>query len=232
MLQVKLQVRLLLSIVVFTLMTSISNRCYLNGFSNASIFAFAAVVYFKSVSKCGNVAIEFVTLKSRIVPLNKTYSVARLELLGNVILLSLIRVVYNLLHEIVAIEDIFCWTDSFISLSWIEAVNQKFKLFVQNRVIKIRENVNAFLWRYRDTKENPADIITRFSSSDKLSENLSNNSIWWDGPLFLKIKGQCLFAEDMLGYIKNTKCMKKLLTNLTRKLSANDKFSCFIKRRI
>ena len=181
-----------------------SNRCYLNGFSNASIFAFAAVVYFKSVSKCGNVAIEFVTSKSRIVPLNKTYSVARLELLGNVILSSLIRVVYNLLHEIVAIEDIFCWTDSFISLSWIEAVNQKFKLFVQNRVIKIRENVNAFLWRYCDTKENPADIITRFSSSDKLSENLSNNSIWWDGPLFLKeIKGQCLFAEDMLGYKKH-----------------------------
>ena len=47
-------------------------------------------------------------------------------------------------------------------------------------------------------------IITRFSSSDKLSENLSNNSIWWDGPLFSKeIKGRCLFAEDMLGYKKH-----------------------------
>ena len=90
------------------------DKCYLHGFSDASISAFAAVAYFKSVSKCGNVAIEFVTSKSRIVPLNKTYSVARLELLGNVILSSLIRVVYNSLHEEIAIEEIFYCTDSFI----------------------------------------------------------------------------------------------------------------------
>ena len=67
------------------------DKCYLHGFSDASISAFAAVVYFKSVSRCGNVAIKFVTLKSRIVPLNKTYTIPKLELLGNVILSSLIR---------------------------------------------------------------------------------------------------------------------------------------------
>ena len=40
-------------------------------------------------------------------------------------------------------------------------------------------------------------IITRFSISNDSSENLSHNSIWWDGPLFLKeIKEQCLFRED------------------------------------
>ena len=119
------------------------DECYLHGFSNASISAFAAVVYFKSVSRCGNVAIKFATSKSRIFPLNKTYTIPRLELLGNVLLSSLIRVVYNSLYEEIAIEEIFCWTDSFISLSSIRAVKQKFKFFVQNRVIKIRENVNA-----------------------------------------------------------------------------------------
>ena len=67
------------------------DKCYLHGFSDASISAFAAVVYFKSVSRCGNVAIKFVTLKSRIVPLNKTYTIPKLELLRNVILSSLIR---------------------------------------------------------------------------------------------------------------------------------------------
>ena len=128
------------------------DKCYLHGFSDASISAFAAVAYFESVSRCGNVAIKFVTSKSRIVPLNKTYTIPRLELLGNVILSSLIRVVYNSLHEEIAIEDFFCWTDSFISLSWIRAVNQEFKLLVQNRVIRIRENVNASLWRYCDIK--------------------------------------------------------------------------------
>ena len=88
----------------------------------------------------------------------------RLKLTGNVILSSLIRVVYNLLREEIAIEEMLCWMDSFISLSWIRAVNQKFRLFVQNRVIKIHENVNPSLRRYCGTKENPAAIITRFSS--------------------------------------------------------------------
>ena len=78
------------------------------------------------------------------------------------------------------------------------AVNQEFKLFVQNRVIKIRENVNIYLWRYCGTEENPADIITRLSSLNNSSDNLSKNSIGWDGPLFLKeIKEQSLFTEDM-----------------------------------
>ena len=122
------------------------DKCYLHQFSEVSISAFPAVVYFKSVSRCGNVAIKFLTLKSRIVPLNKMYTILRLELLG-------------------------CWIDSFISLSWIWGVNQEFILFVQNRVIKILENVNASLWRYCDTKENPADIITRFSLSNNSSEN-------------------------------------------------------------
>ena len=85
-----------------------------------------------------------------------------------------------MLHEEIAIKEIFCWAYSFVYLSWIRAVNQEFKLFVQNRVIKIR-----------------ADIITRFSSSNNSSENLSTNSIWWDRSLFLKeIKEQCLFTED------------------------------------
>ena len=94
--------------------------------------------------------------------------------------------------------------DPFISLSWIRAVNQEFKLFVQNKVIKIRENVNASLCRYCDMKENLADIIMRFSSSNNSSENLSNNLIWWDGSLFLKeIKEQCLFTEDKHGNKKH-----------------------------
>ena len=138
------------------------DKCYLHGFSDASISAFAAVVYFGSISRCGNVAIKFVTSKSRILPLNKSYTIPRLELLGNVILSSLIRVVYNSLHEEIANGEIFCWTDLFISLSWIRAFNQEFKLFVQNRFIKISENVNASLWRYCDTKENPSD--SRYSA--------------------------------------------------------------------
>ena len=164
--------------------------------------------------------------------MNKTYTIPRLELLGNVTSSSLIRVVYNSLHEEIAIEDFFCWTDSFISLSWIRAVNQEFKLFVQNRVIKNRENVNASLWRYCDTKENPADIITRFSSSNNSSENLSNNSIRWDGPLVLEeIKEQYLFTEDKYGNEKH-EIYDKIFLGSTKLKIVWIKITTFFKRRV
>ena len=106
----------------------------------------------------GNISVTFDTSKSRIVPLSKSITIPRLELLGNFILSNLIRSVYNSLSEEIFIEELICWTDSFISLLWIKAVNQEFKLFVQNRVIKIRQSVKPSLWNYCNTKENPADI--------------------------------------------------------------------------
>ena len=132
--------------------------------------------------------------KSRIVPLNKSITIPRLGLLGNFILLNLIRSVYDSVSEEIVIEELICWADSFISLSWIRAVNQEFKLFVQNRVIKIRESVKPSLWNYCNTKENPADKITRFRPHD-----LSSNSLWWEGPFFLKdINEETLCTKENL----------------------------------
>ena len=59
------------------------------------------------------------------------------------ILSNIFRSVCNSLSEEIFIEELICWTDLFISLSWIKAVNQEFKLFVQNKVFKIREGVKA-----------------------------------------------------------------------------------------
>ena len=169
-------------------------KCYLHGFSDASNSAYAAVVYIKAVTKYGNISVTFVTSKLRIVPMNKSITIPRLELLGNFILSNLIRSVYNSLSEEIFIEELICWTDSFISLSWIKAVNQEFKLFVQNRVIKIRESVKPSLWNYCNTKENPADKITRFRLHD-----LSSNSLWWEGPFFLKdINEETLCTKENL----------------------------------
>ena len=134
------------------------------------------------------------TSKSRIVPLNKSITIPRLELLGNFILSNLIRSVYNSLSEEIFIEELISCTDSFISLLWIKVVNQEFKLFVQNRVIKIRESVKPSLWNYCNTKENPADKITRFRPHD-----LSSNSLWWEGPFFLKdINEETLCTKENL----------------------------------
>ena len=64
------------------------------------------------------------------------------------------------------------------NFGWIKGINDEFKVFVENRVIEIRKNVAPKLWRYCNTKENPAGLITRDGSS-------INNNLWWHGPLFL-----------------------------------------------
>ena len=61
-------------------------KYYLHGFSDASNSASAAVVCIKAVTKYENISVTFVTSKSRIVPLNKSTNIPRLELLGNFIL--------------------------------------------------------------------------------------------------------------------------------------------------
>ena len=65
---------------------------------------------------------------------------------------------------------------------------------MQNRVIKIRESGKPSLWNYCNTKENPIDIITRFRPHDLLS-----NSLWWEGPFFLKdINEETLCTKENL----------------------------------
>ena len=127
--------------------------------------------------------------------MNKSITIPPLELLGNFILSNLIRSVYNSLSEEIFIEKLIFWADSFISLSWIiKAVNQEFKLFVQNRVFKIWETVKPSAWNYCNTKENPADTITTFHPHD-----LSSNSLWWEGPFFLKdINEETLCTKENL----------------------------------
>ena len=158
-------------------------RQILHGFSDASQKAYGACVYLKTVSRCGIVNVSLVTAKSRVAPIKRKYTIPRLELLGNFILAKLISTVYETLNEEVKINKMFCWTDSMITLSWIKSLDQEFKTFVQNRVIFIQGKVNFKLWNYVATKENPADLITRF---DSIEINGSSNSLWLEGPDFLK----------------------------------------------
>ena len=154
---------------------------YLHGFSDSSLAAYASCVYLKCVSKSGNISIKFVTAKSRVVPLKKSFTIPRLELLGNFILSKLMSTVYDSLCNEIVISNYFCWTDSQISLSWIKAIKQEFKTFVENRVNTIRKLVAPNLWNYCKTNENPADLVTRINK-----RNFIDNNLWWEGPHFLK----------------------------------------------
>ena len=59
---------------------------YLHRFSDALQSAYAACIYLLSVTQLGNVTVKFVTAKSRVIPIKKSLTIPRLELLGNYIL--------------------------------------------------------------------------------------------------------------------------------------------------
>ena len=139
---------------------------YLHGFSDASTLVYGRCIYIKSVSKAGNIQISLVTLKSRLLPFKKKFSMAHLELLGNFVLAKLINVVYNALLQEIVIRSYYFWSDSMVSLAWIVAPHKEFKLFVENRVIVIRNLIPIERWHYDSTKENVADFITCFKSVD------------------------------------------------------------------
>lgn len=74
----------------------------------------------------------------------------------------------------------FFWTDSQVTLAYINSDAWRFHVFVANRVQLIRENTSPSQWHYVDTAENLADHASRgLRASDILSTN------WLSGPEFL-----------------------------------------------
>ena len=153
---------------------------YLHGFSDSSKVAYGAVVYLKARFRSGIISTSLVSSKARVVPLKKIHTIPRLELLGNLILARLINVIWCALNEERRIDDLFCWTDSKVSLSWIKATRQEFKVFVENRVNEIRRLVEPTKWYHVKSSDNSADILTREST-------FNYDEKWWKPPFLSTI---------------------------------------------
>ena len=82
----------------------------------------------------------FVIAKTKVSPINKQ-SISRLELLSALILARLFSTVTKALNETLKLSDPICWTDSKVSLHWIQGETQEWKQFVENRVKEIRKLV-------------------------------------------------------------------------------------------
>ena len=111
----------------------------LHGFCDASIEAYSVLVY---VRLCKNniIATNLVTAKSGIVP-SKKLKVPRLELMSYLMLSRLIVSVKKTLPVEVSITNVVCWSDYKVALSWIKSVNKKWKVWVENTLSEIRENI-------------------------------------------------------------------------------------------
>ena len=110
----------------------------------------------------------------------KDLSIPRLELLACVLLSKLVVSVINAVRLEVQVRNVFCWTDSQITVWWIKQSKKKWNVWVQNRVEIIRNNISSFHWFHVPSSQNPVDIATHsipLHTIDHLS--------WQKGPSFL-----------------------------------------------
>ncbi|XP_076389571.1 uncharacterized protein LOC105662854 [Megachile rotundata] len=155
----------------------------LHGFSDASERAYGACVYLRSREKSGNWETGLLCSKSRVAPL-KTVSLPRLELCGALLLAQLISKVKSALR--IQICDERYWCDSTITLAWIHSIPGRWKVFVANRVAQIQALTDKEKWSHVSSSENPADLISRGISPNKLE----SQQVWWSGPSWLQREAQ------------------------------------------
>ena len=88
------------------------------------------------------------------------------------LLSHLIVSVRKVLSVQVKISNVVSWSNSKVSLYWVKSATKKWKIWIENRVSKIRENVGVDRWRYVLTDCNPADVATRYNKKLKFEEVL------------------------------------------------------------
>ena len=98
----------------------------LHGFCNASIQAYSAAVYVRSL-KNDSIVTNLLTAKSKIVP-NRKLTVPKLELMSCLLLSRLIVSVRKALSVQVKILNVVSWSDSKVSLYWVKSVTKKWKI--------------------------------------------------------------------------------------------------------
>lgn len=154
---------------------TVSEKCKLLCFCDASACAYATAVYLHQVhdgfSQC-----DLVFSKTRLAPV-KGMTIPRLELMAVLIGIRSLKYVESELK--IPIEGKFLWSDSQCVLKWI-STNKDLGVFVRNRVTEIKKNGDV-KFEYIPTNENPADVATRGTSTKKLT----SNRLWWHGPVWL-----------------------------------------------
>ena len=151
----------------------------LHGFCDASVQAYAAVVYLRTVYADGSVTVRLIASKTQVSPV-KSQTIPRLELLAAVILTRLVIVVRESLLML-GDMDLHYWTDSKVVLLWI-CSNRSYKQYVSSRIKEIHQNTNREDWHHCPGVLNPADMPSRGLRGSELPKRRT----WWEGPQFLQ----------------------------------------------
>ncbi|XP_053968764.1 uncharacterized protein LOC128870195 [Anastrepha ludens] len=125
-------------------------------FADASERTYAAVMYARTLHNDGSNTVVLISSKTKVAPL-KTTTLPRLELCAAHLAAKLAR---NVLHSWGDLRyPIYAWTDSTITLAWLQAHPSKWITFVANRVADIQEVLPPECWNHIRSELNPADWL-------------------------------------------------------------------------
>ncbi|XP_035232259.1 uncharacterized protein LOC118204048 [Stegodyphus dumicola] len=139
---------------------NVNDKHSLHVFCDASQFAYATAVFLR-VEKENSVYIQLIQARARISPSGKRRtSIARLELLGDIIAARLLS---SILKDL-PVKKVYCWTGSTTVLVCIRR-EDSWRVFVHNRVKEVLDLTSKETWKYVPDIMNPADLPSRGCSA-------------------------------------------------------------------
>lgn len=176
----------------------------LHGFSDASMEAYACVIYASTwsikniISSRQNKA--GTTQKSDHAPETRVKWGA------------LIVKTHEKVKEALSQHDlqVYGWTDSMVVLGWLQGEPSKWRPFVANRVQLTIDVMPKSCWRYVKSSDNPADAASR----GLYALQLYTHTLWWQGPTWLQNIKQ---EQEQTTVYSTTLEAKRKQTNIIQK---------------
>ncbi len=156
----------------------------LHSFADGSSSAYGTVHYLRAENENGGVNTSIVLAKSRLKPLNnkENLTIPKTELCAAVQAAQLSQKIEQYLE--MDITDRFYWTDSAITLAYINCLaDKRLKVYLHNRLSIIWRLTEKQQWKFIDSQSNPADLTTK----GKTAKELSKSELWKNGPAFLRL---------------------------------------------
>ena len=169
----------------------------IDGFADASKFAYGAVVYLCLI-QTQEVLITLQVAKKQVAPL-KILSIPRLKLCAALLLARLVRTLIESFP--LKVESIHLWSDSADVLFLLKDYPSRLGVFVANRCSEIHTLLPDAYWHHVRSADNPADVILRGIEPSKLA----SHSLWWKGPIWLSDNHESWpKANDELNFAVNS----------------------------
>ncbi|XP_003738286.1 uncharacterized protein LOC100897516 [Galendromus occidentalis] len=146
----------------------------LHVFCDASLTAYGCVAYARNFQESGRISTTLIIAKGRVAPLKGDWSIHRLELLGAIIAVKIVKKIQQAYLGEFSVVKFGC--DNACVLAWIRDRPDRWKTFVENRIIEIQQGTKAEQWNYIRSAENPADLLSRASLLDTKSSETSGFS--------------------------------------------------------